>query len=374
MLANLNLRPSRLSLNLKPNRDRKGAVRLSTLRIALPFALAMTLLANRAESPTGNRITPPTIRAIAPLGIARGTTAELTVEGFNLANASAIYFSEPGITGRVQGVKELPDLPEVRLGSNGTASTVDLGPLPPRNQVTVEVDVSPEANVGSVGFRLQTPLGTSPEGRLLIEPYYGETADREPNNEIENATETFLPTVLTGAISKSGDVDYFKIDVKAGEQLVFDNGAMLIGSTLQPVVSIYDSGQNLLHQYGADGGRDAQMFRQTFDKAGTYYIGIADFLQTGKASNFYRVMVGHFPLVSSAYPLGVQQGKTREISLSGFDLGPDKVSVLGKASPGEEDALLLRPKTPHGFAFNRVKLAVGSEPEVDSTGANSSIA
>ena len=90
------------------------------LRIALPFGLAVSLLANRAESPTGTRITPPTIRAIAPLGIARGTTAEMTVEGFNLADASAIYFSEPGITGHIQGIKELPDLPDIRLGSNGT--------------------------------------------------------------------------------------------------------------------------------------------------------------------------------------------------------------------------------------------------------------
>lgn len=347
---------------------------LRLIRIALPFALAVTLLANRADSPTGNRITPPTIRTVAPLGIARGTTVEMTVEGFNLAGATAIYFSEPGVTGTIEGIKELPDLPDIRLGSNGTLSTIDLGPLPPRNQVTVSIDVSPEAKVGAVGFRLQTPLGTSPEGRFLIEPYYGETADSEPNNDIENATEALLPTVLTGTISKPGDVDYFKIEAKAGEQIIFDNGAMLIGSTLQPVVSIYDSGQNLIHEYGADGGKDAQMFQQTFDKAGTYYIGVADFLQSGKSTNFYRILVGHFPVVSSVYPLGLQEGKTREIALSGFDLGSGKLSVLGKASPGEEDAIVMWPKTAHGFAFNKIKLAVGHEPEVDSSGTNTTVA
>lgn len=338
------------------------------------FALAVTLLANKAESPTGNRTTPPTISAVAPLGIARGTAVEMTVEGFNLAKASAIYFSKPGITGRILRVKELPDLPDVRLGANGGVSTVDLGPLPPRNQVTVEVDASPEANIGAVGFRLQTPLGTSPEASVLIEPYYGETGDREPNNDPENATEAFLPTVLTGTISKSGDVDYFKIDVKAGEQLVFDNGAMLIGSTLQPVVSIYDADQNLIHEYGADGAMDAQIFAQSFPKAGTYYIRIADFLESGKSTNFYRIMVGQFPLVAWAYPLGLQEGKTREISLTGFDLGTTKLAVKGTASPGEEDAVLLRPKTQRGVSFNEVKLAVGPEPEVDSTGTNRSVA
>src|SRR5437764_14594808 len=107
----------------------------------------------------------------------------MTIEGLNLARASAIYFSEPGVTGKILRVKELPDLPDVRLGSNGTPSSIDLGPLPPRNQVTVEVDVAPEAEIGPVSFRLLTPLGTSPEGRFLVEPYYGETTDQEPDND-----------------------------------------------------------------------------------------------------------------------------------------------------------------------------------------------
>ena len=90
-------------------------------------------------------MTPPTLNSVSPAGIARGTTVEMTMEGLNLAKASAIYFSEPGVTGRILRVKELPDLSDIRLGSNGTASTVDVGPLPPRNQVTVEVEVSPDA-------------------------------------------------------------------------------------------------------------------------------------------------------------------------------------------------------------------------------------
>ena len=67
-----------------------------------------------------------------------------------------------------------------------------------------------------------TPLGTSPEGSFLVEPYFGEVADREPNDTVENASETYLPAVLTGVISRAGDVDYYKVQVKAGEELVFE--------------------------------------------------------------------------------------------------------------------------------------------------------
>src|SRR5205823_5013802 len=174
-----------------------------------------------------NRTTPPTLNSVAPQGVARGTSVEMTIEGLNLARASAIYFSEPGITGRILRVKELPDLPDIRLGSNGTPSTIDLGPLPPRNQVTVEVEVAPEAEIGPVSFRLLTPLGTSPEGRFLVEPYYGDATDREPNATPENAFETILPAVLAGAISRPGDVDFYKIQVRAGQEIVFQNNAAL---------------------------------------------------------------------------------------------------------------------------------------------------
>ncbi len=323
----------------------------------LLLALAFTALA------AGNRTTPPTLNSVAPQGVARGTTVEMTVEGLNLARASAIYFSEPGVTGRILRVKELPDLSDVRLGSNGTPSTIDVGPLPPRNQVTVEVEVALDAEIGPVSFRLLTPLGTSPEGRFLIEPYYGEAPDQEPNDTPETAFETFLPAILTGAISKPGDVDYYKIRVNAGQQIAFQNGAMLIGSSLQPVVAILDAEQKLVREFGAGGGTEQVMFAHRFEKGGVYYVRVADYQRSGRTSHIYRIMAGEFPLVSGVYPLGVRQGAGGEVALRGYHLTP-KLKVDGKPSPDSEDTLTLRPQ----HAFNQVRVALGPEPEVDAQG------
>lgn len=324
------------------------------------FLLALSLSAASSDRPTGNRTTPPTLNSVSPVGISRGTTVELTVEGLNLAKASAIYFSEPGVTGKILRVKELPDLPENRLGSNGTPSTIDLGPLPPRNQVTAEVEVSPDAEIGPVGFRLLTPLGTSPEGRFLIEPYYGESADKEPNDTPETAVETYLPAILTGSISKPGDVDYFKIHVDAGQQLVFQDGAALIGSSLQPIVTILTEDQSVLREFGEKGGMDAIRFAHRFEKAGTYYIRIADYRESGSGGNFYRFIVGSYPLVLSAYPLGVELGKSGEVALKGYNV-PAKISVKGEPQPLSEDSILLRPE----HSFNQLRLALGQEPETN---------
>jgi len=325
---------------------------------------AAALFAADSGHPSGNRITPPTLNSVSPVGIARGTTVELTMEGLNLARASAIYFSEPGVTGRILRVKELPDLPDIRLGSNGTPSTVDVGPLPPRNQVTVEVDVSPDAEIGPVSFRLLTPLGTSPEGRFLIEPYYGEAPDREPNDSPDSAFETFLPAILAGTISRPGDIDFFKIQVKAGQQLSFLNQAMLIGSSLQPVVSILDAEFNVVREFGADGAAAQTMFGHRFETAGTFYIRVADYQRSGRASHFYRIVVGEFPLVLGSYPLGVRAGAGGEIAMRGYRLGAPTVKVDGKPDARVEDARLLRPN----HSFNSVRVALGAEPEIESSG------
>jgi hypothetical protein len=336
-------------------------------------ATAAAFCAETVDWPTGNRTTPPTINAVSPLGVARGATVEMTIEGLNLAKAADIYFSEPGIKARILRVKELPDLPDIRLGSNGTLSTVDLGPLPPRNQVTVELEISPDAEVGPVGFRLRTPLGTSPEGRFVIEPYYGESPDREPNDTPDEAFETYTPTILVGTISRPGDADYYKFRAAAGEELVFANNASMLGSALQPIVALYDADQNLLKEFGRDGDTGSKWFSWKFDKAGSYYVRVSDYENGGSARHFYRIMVGRFPLVTSVFPLGVRKGATSEVLLSGYYLGSAKLAVTGQPGPREERSVTLRPKTPSGEAFNEIKLDLGGQPEILSAGTNTAV-
>ena len=344
------------------------------MRIAL---LALTFVtvsyAARIESPTGSRRTPPTISAISPRGLTRGTTVELTVEGLNLAKASAIYFSDPGVKGRVVNVKELPDLPDVRLGSNGTVSTIDLGPLPPRNQVTVELEVAPETPIGPVDFRLLTPFGTTLPGRVVVEPFYGESPDKEPNDTPEDAFESFLPSILVGAISKPGDVDYFKIHAEVGEELVFSNSGGMLGSPLQPLITVTDEQGKVIREFTLT--REHASLAHRFAASGTYYVRVSDPEQGGSGNHTYRVMVGKLPVVLTAYPLGVPMGKTASVALSGYHLGKGTaISVRGEPSSDDPGAIFLRPKTAAGLAFNRVKLALGDGPEVDSASGNSTAA
>ena len=341
--------------------------------IALAFAFALTAQSARVESPSGSRHTPPTVSAVSPRGFARGTTVELSVEGFNLAKASAIYFNVKGVKGRVVSVKELPDLPDVRLGSNGTVSSIDLGPLPSRNQVTADVEIAPDTPIGPVEFRLLTPLGTTLIGRVMIEPFYGESPDKEPNDTPEDAFESFLPSILVGTVSKPGDVDYFKIHADAGEELVFSNSGPLLGSALRPLITVTNESGKAVREFTLD--RDHAANSHKFESAGTYFVRVSDGEQGGSMNHTYRVMVGKFPVVLTAFPLGLSRGQAETVALTGYQLGKaTAVQVKGEPSPEDPDAVDLRPKTSSGLTFNQLKLAIGTEPELLDLGKNATAA
>lgn len=260
--------------------------------LIFPFLIALSALA--AEPPlrsTGNRTTPPTINAVMPRGIPIGKTSEIDVEGLNLTDASAIYFSKSGITARVKSIRQLPDLSDVRLGSAGLVSSVDLGPLPPRMQVTFEVTVDPGVEPGPATFRVQTPLGTTPEGKIAIDPALELIEDHEPDDSMSSAIACKPGSILAGTIGKAGDTDVFKLTVAAGQELSFENTAMLTGSTLQPVITLLRDDGTVEQEYGAEAG-----FRHRFTGGGTRYVKVADFLQSGRGTHYYRIRVSPEPL------------------------------------------------------------------------------
>ena len=327
------------------------------------------------DHPSGNRTTPPTIESVSPRAVARGISQELKIEGFNLAGTRAIYFSEPGVEARISSVKELSAVPEeVRLGAGGLPSTIDLGPLPSRYEVAVELDIPPDAPIGILRFRLDTPIGTSPAGKVLIEPYYGERPDAEPNNGPKTATKTFLPAILTGAISVPGDEDWFEITVREGEQLVFEEGAWMIGSEFKALIAILTRDHELLREFGRDYDEASRhWFAHRFAKAGTYYVRLSDYEKGGGDNRLYRLKIGKFPIVKSAYPLGLQRGKTTKITLEGYNLSSKEVPVAGKPSWRDSDTIFLRPEGPAGKSVNELKLALEDYQEVESSGVNTSL-
>ena len=226
---------------------------------------------------------------------------------------------------------------------------MDLGPLPPRNQVTLELEISPDADIGPVDFRLQTPLGTSPEARFLIEPYYGESPDREPNDTPEEAFETYSADHPGGHHFQAGRCGLLQ-DQRQGRRAAGVSewrghaglGAAAGGGHLRRRP---EPGEGVRRGRRP---RDAHRSRTASTKPAPTISGSRIIEEGGSARHFYRIKVGKFPLALAAYPLGVEKGKTEQVTLSGYNLGAGKVAVKGVPSPEDEQAVILRPKIGDG--------------------------
>ena len=355
--------------------------RFATMASILFFASTAVEAVN--VHPTGGRTTPPTIETLSPRGVPQGATLVLAVEGYNLRGASAVYFSQSTVRGRVLEVKNLPDRPEPpRLGAAGLPSTIDLGPQPPRYQVRMEVSVDKEAAVGPARFRLATEFGMSPAGKILIEPGYPVDSEGGLGNEKDSTPDhpraASAPAILTGVISQPGDEDYFAITVEAGEELVFEEGGIQIGSKIKPIIDLLRDDHTPLRLGAQFRHRAGRAFAHRFKKAGTYLVRVSDYEKSGGENHFYRLKVGDYALVESAYPLGVRRGETAAVTLKGFNLGAGqsavaKVEVAGEPSWMDDRRVVVRPETEKGLAFNSVKLALGDHPEVEASGKNTAV-
>ncbi len=328
-------------------------------------SIAMALLLAAAAA-AQNRTNPPALLDTAPVAVSRGIPTEVRVEGINLRGASAVLFDQSGISGKILHVNELGEYQQNRTG---IGSSIQLGPYPPRNQVTLEVTVDPEAQIGPYRFRLLTNEGTTNAATLSVEPYYGETAEIEPNDSIADAMlqneYVFLPTIVSGAISKPGDEDYFTFRGRAGQELVFDISAQVIGSALRWGVELYDAKGTLLAHRRIDDGHPGTALGYKIPAEGRYTLHVYDVERGGSRRHAYRVKIGEYPYLTGVYPLGVRKGQSTEVALQGFNLGDHrKLSATGKASYEQKDLEDVGPRTARGSSQNKIKLAVGDYPEV----------
>lgn len=310
------------------------------------FAFLIPVLACAATAPeavVGPRTTPPTITTVSPMGAPQGATTTFKIDGSNLMSASTAYFSVAGVKARIVKIERLPDPPDNRLGSAGLKSTIDLGPIPQRNVITLEVEVARDAALGPVALRLQTPLGLTTTGRFVV----------EPNFPAVHALEAPIPSILVGTIAKPGEVDLYKFTVSAGDKIVFHNDAMQAGSVLRAAISILDANQKTVQVFSPN--NQSGIYAHEFASGGTYYLKITDFEEGGSARHFYRIAMGKLPVVLSAFPLGMRRGTTTKLALNGWNLASPTMEV--------KDAALLRPEG----SLNQIRLAVGDEPEVMAT-------
>ena len=193
----------------------------------------------------------------------------------------------------------------------------------------------------------------------------------------DKAQHVKMPVIVNGRIAEPGEVEFFRIDGHAGEEIVAEVMARRIGSPVDSVLRLTDAkGKELAFNDDCD-DKSAGLLTHQADSflslklpaKGAYYLQLADAQHKGGPEYGYRLRISHprpdFALLVAPASLNLRAGSTvpvtvqavrkdgfgGEIALKLKD-APADFSIAGATIPAGQDKVritLTVPRTPVGL-------------------------
>jgi hypothetical protein len=283
---------------MKATVNKSVPVRLLVGHARLVLLLAFLVGTGLSQSATKDEVknNPPQIGSVFPQGARGGSQLEITITGQNLSRTTNIIFSQPGITARL-------------LNTSHT-------------KVGVKLEVAPDAAIGPHYFRLVTPRGSS---NLLIFRVgdLRETEEAEPNDTFEKATPIQTPVTINARMAEDEDIDMYRFKAATGEQLIFDLLAARNGSGGDLALTLLNARGHII-KHSEDHFIWDPFISFACKEAGEYFLAIRPLDGRGNPDFVYQLTIRPGPYLASIFPLGAQQGTSRELNLRGQMLSEAK--------------------------------------------------
>ena len=205
----------------------------------LIFLVVFVIPAGRTGggTPNSSPSQEPRVRSIYPLGARPGDILTAEVLGHDLDGSHAIWAAARGLSGTIRGITSI-EAEEPKDYATGS------GQEWPRQRVTIQLTVDPEARPGVHQLRLVTPRGVSNSLRFLVTP--------SPAIREEDASGLLqLPVAVNGRIRRGGEEDTYAFEASEGQtglfEVLYDPGPPRIPGrpvreTLDPELTLYASG------------------------------------------------------------------------------------------------------------------------------------
>ncbi len=151
----------------------------------------------------------------------------------------------------------------------------------------------------------------------------------EPNNGAAQAL-TSVPATIFGEIDEEDDEDFYSFEAQAGQTLIVDVDAEIIGSGLDSEISLVDATTGVEYFYNDQNDGDDSRFNIVLPATGRYVIGIGAF--GSNSAGFYRLNVStvsgaNAPVITT---LVQESKKVLLVAGTGFRSG-SVVEVNGRA-------------------------------------------
>jgi hypothetical protein len=304
----------------KCNRQLRSTVAIPYFERLLPILALLAAIC----SPLPARATAPSIEYLFPAGGQQGTTVTVAAGGKADAKDAKI---DPW---PAKVWADCPGLEFKAAEANGTFTA------------TIAKDCPPGPHL----VRIYNDDGPSAP-RVFVVGRHPEALEQEPNDDAGKAQPLDkLPTVVNGQLDKANDVDSYAIDVEAGRWIVAELLCRRINSPVDPALHLLDpDGVEIAFNHDTFGldpfitCRAPRSGRYVLQVVGFAYPPGVDVRFAGGNGTVYRLSVTTGPYARYAMPLGVRRGEKTDLTLFGWNLGPD-----GRSAPLQYDggALPLR--------------------------------
>lgn len=322
-------------------------------RSLLPARLAMTLALFAACASAGRTQPPPlapdpkapVLNPVAPLGVQRGTSIDLTLTGNNLAGPTGLLLSFPA----------------------AVVIPTDANNGKDNGKLSVRLTVPKDAPLGFHTLRLATRRGMS-NFRIFCVDDLPQVLEVDTNRSRTTPQAVPVPCVVAGKCDVPESADWYKVTVKAGQRVSFEVLGRRLGSGFDPQITLYDprTGREVIggHSNDAPGLQTDPRLTHTFKDAGDYLLEIRDVSYRGGADFWYRLRIGDFPCATTPLPLAVKRGSKTAVSFAGPVVdGVAPVEVNAPADPAVE-AVWVTPKGANGLCGWPVSLALSDTDEL----------
>ena len=254
-----------------------------------------------------------------------------------LAQIQLDRFFPPSVgVGQSTAIKAEGKFPKwpIRLTTDTVGVSVQAAEKSGMLQVVVKNDATP----GVVWIRGLDDNSASGLVPLLVEPI-DPMVEVEPNDHLGTATEAELPCVVAGRLSKSGEVDTYRVFAKKGRKLVVSVMAnRWLQSPMDAVLQVVDAEGHVLAQADDQRGLDPQLvFMVEQDQA--LFIRLFAFPETpnstigfaGAETFVYQLQMTTDAFVDHVLPLSGELETPDNAVVHGWNLSRDAVAKNGNA-------------------------------------------
>ncbi|MBC8352013.1 MAG: PPC domain-containing protein [Planctomycetes bacterium] len=238
---------------------------------------------------------------------------------------------------------------QVSVTAAGSFSNWPVSAWVDREGIQVESDADKgklKINIADTASGVYLIRMSDKEGATQLRPFavdsLPEVTETEPNNELTAANKIEQSAIVNGRLEKSGDIDGFAFEMKAGQTLVASLDAnRTFGSPMDSVLQICGADGFVIKQNDDQRGLDPQI-AFIAPRNGRYVVRIFAFPLTpnstiafaGASTYIYRLTLTTGGFVDHVLPLSAQSDVTANSSLFGWNLPPDIAITQASVADG----------------------------------------